>query len=149
MMKLTSTIGKLANILNHPGTYLKSEVEKVKRNARHKISEIIVKVILFALMGLVGLMILVFGSVTAGLWLNEVTDSSFLGFLIVTGFYVLLLVMLLLIKDKDKITHKMFGFAKRAVAVELESPRMFEQDPQHNRYENGREKREQEKSHYS
>lgn len=136
-MKIATALKRLVNIANHPGIYLKSEIDRVKNNTRHKIAEIIVKVIIFALMGLVGLMILIFGSVTLGLWLNEVLESSFLGFLIVTGFYVLLLVMLLLIKDQEKITSSLFGFARRAVLVELESPRMFEQQP-----ENGYEHRQ-------
>ena len=128
-MKLPAALSKLIDVVNHPGGYMRSEIERIKRNAQHKISEIIIKVIIFALMGLVGLMILIFASVTLGLWLNDVTDSSFMGFLIVTGFYCLLLSALLLIKDKEKITEKLFGFARRAVAVEIESPRMFEQMP--------------------
>lgn len=129
-MKLPATISRLIDVMSHPGVYMKAEIDRVKRNAQQKLSEIIIKVIIFALMGLVGLLILVFGSVTLGLWLNEMTESSFLGFLIVTGIYVLVMGALILIKDKDKITEKMFGFAKRAVAVDLDSPRMLEQSPQ-------------------
>jgi hypothetical protein len=129
-MKLATAIKKFVHIVNHPGSYIQSELERVKSNTRQKIADLIVKVIIFALMGLVGLMILIFGSVTLGLWLNDLLDSSFLGFLLVTGFYIFLMGILLLIKDKDKITYSLFGFAKKAVLIELESPRYFEHQPE-------------------
>lgn len=130
-MKLSTTISRLIDIVNHPDYYLRAKVDRIKGNAGKKIVDLIIKVIIFALMGLVGLMVLIFGSVTHGLWLNEVLESSFMGFLIVTGFYVLLLIGLVLIKDKDKITAYLFGVAHRAVSLDLESPYMFEQQPEH------------------
>jgi len=112
--------------MNHPSVYMRAEIARVKRNAQQKISDVIIKVIIFALIGLTGLMLLVFASITLGLWLNSLTNSSFLGFLMVTGCYALVLGILLLIKDQEKITNKLFGFARRAVTVEPEASRLFE-----------------------
>lgn len=90
-MKLSTAISRLIDVANYPAYYLSMEIDRLKGNARKKIADLIIKVILFALMALVGMMILIFGSVTLGLWLNELLESAFLGFLIVTGLYVLLL----------------------------------------------------------
>lgn len=128
-MKLPKALAKYLDVVNHPAAYLKMEVERVKTNMQARIADIITKVVIFAALGIVALFVLVFGSVTLGLYLNSVLESSFLGFLIVTGFYVLVLILLLLVKDKDRIVRSWLGFAKKNVAVSLREPRQFEQDP--------------------
>lgn len=128
-MRIPKAIAKYIDVVNNPVTYLKIEIERVKGNVKHKISDIITKLVIFAALGLVSLLVLIFGSVTLGLYLNAVLESSFLGFLIVTAFYILILIILLVIKDKEKIIRKMLGFAKHNVAVTLKEPQQFEQDP--------------------
>ena len=128
-MKIPKAVAKYIDVVSNPVTYLKIEIERVKDNVQAKISDIVTKIVVFAAMGIVGLFILVFGSITLGLYLNQVLESHFLGFLIVTGFYVLILIVLLLISDKEKIARKMLGFAKHNVAITLSEPRQFEQDP--------------------
>ncbi len=129
-MRIPKSIAKYIDVASNPGVYIRIEIERVKENAKHKATDIITKVVIFAAMGIVGLFILIFGSVTLGLYLNDVLDSSSLGFLIITGFYVLILVILLLISDKEKIVRKMLGFAKNNVAITLTEPQQFEQDPE-------------------
>lgn len=128
-MKLPKALAKYIDVINHPAAYLKMEVERVKTNMQVKIADIVTKVVIFAALGVVALFILIFGSITLGLYLNSVLESSFLGFLIVTGFYVLVLILLLLVKDKDRIVRSWLGFAKKNVALSLREPRQFEQDP--------------------
>lgn len=128
-MRIPKSIAKYIDVASNPGMYLRIEIERAKDNARQKATDIITKVVIFAAMGIVGLFVLVFGSITLGLYLNDVLESPALGFLIVTGFYVLVLIILLLISDKEKIVRKMMGFAKNNVAITLTEPQQFEQDP--------------------
>lgn len=128
-MRIPKAIAKYIDVVNNPVTYLKIEIERVKGNVKHKVSDIVTKLVIFAALGLVSLLVLIFGSITLGLYLNAVLESSFLGFLIVTAFYILILIILLVIKDKEKIVRKMLGFAKDHVAVTLKEPQQFEQDP--------------------
>ncbi len=136
-MKIPKAVAKYIEVVNNPVTYLKIEIERVKGNVQAKISDIVTKVIIFAAMGVVGLFVLTFGSITLGLYLNVVLESAFLGFLIVTGLYIMALIILLLISDKEKIVRNMLGFAKHNVAITLKEPQQFEQDPLPSK--NGRE----------
>lgn len=129
-MRIPKSIAKYIDVASNPTMYLRIEIERVKGNVKQKATDIITKVVIFAAMGIVGLFILTFGSITLGLYLNDVLESSSLGFLIVTGFYVLVLIILLLISDKEKIVRSMMGFAKNNVAITLTEPQQFEQDPQ-------------------
>lgn len=129
-MRIPKSFTKYIDVASNPTMYLRIEIERVKGNFKQKATDIITKVVIFAAMGIVGLFILIFGSVTLGLYLNDVLESSSLGFLIVTGFYVLVLIILLMISDKEKIVRKMMGFAKNNVAITLTEPQQFEQDPQ-------------------
>ncbi len=114
-MKIPKAIAKYVDIVNHPGHYIRMEVERIKANAQDKMTEVISKLIILAAIGLLALFVLVFLSITAGLLINDALDSSYLGFLIVTGFYALALTILLLVKDN--IEKKLLQMAKKSVVV--------------------------------
>lgn len=124
-MKIPKALAKYVDVVNHPGYYIQMEIERIKSSAQEKVTEIISKVVIFAAIGLVALFVLVFLSVTVGLLLNDALDSSYLGFLIVTGFYILVLIILFLVKNHFE--RKILSMAKKSVVVPVEHPRQMEQ----------------------
>lgn len=124
-MKVPKVIAKYIDLVNHPGYYIRLEVERIKASAQEKLTEIISKVVILLAIGLAALFVLMFLSVTIGLLLNDALDSSYLGFLIVTGFYVLVLVFLLLIKNHFE--RRILSIAKNSVVVPVKHPRQMEQ----------------------
>lgn len=98
-MKIPRALAKYIDVVNHPGYYVKTEVDKIKKMAKAQVLEIIAKVVVFGAMGFIGFLLLVFASITLGLFLNSVLESSFYGFLIVTGLYFLTLLVIFLSKN--------------------------------------------------
>ncbi|MEM9833264.1 MAG: phage holin family protein [Bacteroidota bacterium] len=122
-MKVPRAIAKYIDVVNHPGYYIRLEIERVKANAQEKMTEVISKLIILAAIALLALFVLVFLSITAGLLINNALDSSYLGFLIVTGFYALVLTILLLVKDN--IEKKLLQMAKKSVVVTVKNPQQI------------------------
>lgn len=81
--------------------YLKIKGEKLKLDIIANVSKIMAYVISFILILLIGFFFLVFASITAGALINQALDSVYLGYLIVTGFYfIILFIVFLLLRSK-------------------------------------------------
>ena len=132
-MRVPKALAKYVDVVNHPGVYIKAEIDKITNNVKAEVSDAMGKVILFALLGVMGLFLLIFASLTLALFLNSVLDSSFYGFLIVTGLYLAVVVFLVLIRNNDPLQRKLFGLPakeKRALpkARQLEAPATVRHD---------------------
>lgn len=108
-MRVPKALAKYVDVVNHPGIYIKAEIDKITANVEAKVSDVMGKIIVFALLGLLGLFLLTFASITLALFLNSVLDSSFYGFLIVTGLYLIGVIFLVLIRNNDPLQRKLFG----------------------------------------
>lgn len=108
-MRVPKALAKYVDVVNHPGIYIKAEIDKISANVEAKVSDVMGKIIVFALLGVLGLFLLTFASITLALFLNSVLDSSFYGFLIVTGLYLIGVIFLVLIRNNDPLQRKMFG----------------------------------------
>ena len=111
-MKVPRVLAKYVDVVNHPGVYIKAEIDKITSEIKAKVQELLPKIVLSALAGVFGLFLLAFASITLALFLNDVLDSSFYGFLIVTGLYLLIVLLLVLMLSKDSWQRKMFGLPK-------------------------------------
>lgn len=111
-MKVPRVLAKYVDVVNHPGVYIKAEIDKVTGEIKAKAKELFPKIVLSVLAAIFGLFLLAFASVTLALFLNDVLDSSFYGFLIVTGLYLLVVVFLVLALRNDAWQRKMFGLPK-------------------------------------
>ena len=80
--------------------YLDTRIDLVRLEIQQKVSTIFVGTIHGVVLALLGLLFVIFLSIFAGLGLNTVLDSNFWGFGIVAGFYLLLLVLVLVGVDK-------------------------------------------------
>ncbi|UOR04802.1 phage holin family protein [Hymenobacter aerilatus] len=80
--------------------YLDTRIDILRLEAQEKAKTAFVGAAHGITMAVIGLFFLIFVSVFAGLALNSALDSSFWGFGIVAGFYLLLLIIFLVGVDK-------------------------------------------------
>ncbi|MEM8895957.1 MAG: phage holin family protein [Bacteroidota bacterium] len=78
-------------LLETVSEYVKVKVDLLKVDLIERISGLAALIITFVIVFMLALFLLAFASLTLGSFLNQVLDSQYLGYLIVTAFYVLLL----------------------------------------------------------
>lgn len=88
------------NIIGNLVGYIDTRIDLIKLDLQTKLKAIFVGTIHGVLLGVVALMVLLFLNVFIALLLNDVLDSHFWGFGIVTLFYLILLVILVVGLDK-------------------------------------------------
>lgn len=86
---MTALFYKAAGAILAPFRYAEREVQQLKETAKEDLQTLVANAIKYVAMGLVGLLFLVFLSTAAAWGLNEAMDSSYMGHLIVAGFYLL------------------------------------------------------------
>ncbi|WP_035565838.1 phage holin family protein [Hymenobacter sp. IS2118] len=96
----TSKTPRNDSLIGNLTGYLDTRIDLVRLELQQKVSGIMVSTIHGAALGILALMFVIFLSVFAGLALNSVLESSFWGFGIVAGFYLLLLILVLVGVDK-------------------------------------------------
>ena len=85
---------KIENLANNVKEYVNIQVEIVKLNALNKISIIGAKIAFGFIAALMTLLLLLFGSMALGYYLSTLTGSTSTGFLLVTGFYLIIGILL-------------------------------------------------------
>jgi hypothetical protein len=96
----TSKTPRNDNIITNLTGYLDTRIDLVRLELQQKMTDGVVGAMHGATLAILGLLFLIFVSIFAGLALNAALDSSFWGFGIVAGFYLLLLVLVLVGVDK-------------------------------------------------
>ncbi|GAA4351587.1 hypothetical protein GCM10023185_10360 [Hymenobacter saemangeumensis] len=96
----TSKTPRNDNLISNLTGYLDTRIDLVRLELQEKVKSILVSTVHGVMLALLGLFFLIFLSIFAGLALNDALDSHFWGFGIVAGFYLLLLVLVLLGVDK-------------------------------------------------
>lgn len=98
------------NLLDKLSTYIQIRGEKIKLDIIAQVSKLLAHFVAFLLVGLVCFFFFVFGSITLGAFLNEVLESVYYGYLILTGFYLVLLIFIFLLMKSKKIQKWMEAF---------------------------------------
>lgn len=80
--------------------YLDTRIDLVRLELQQKASSVLVSTVHGAILAMLGLLFIIFVSIFAGLALNSAFDSPYWGFGIVAGFYLVLLVLMLVGVDK-------------------------------------------------
>ena len=80
--------------------YLDTRIDLIRLELQQKVSTALVGTIHGATLAALGILFVIFVSIFAGLALNSALDSPFWGFGIVAGFYLLLLILVLVGVDK-------------------------------------------------
>ncbi len=91
---------KVENALEHLKEYLNTRYDIAVLKVSDKGSSILSGLISYALLVVIGLFFLLFVSFGVALLISQQMGNAYSGFLIVAGFYLLLVVILLIVKDK-------------------------------------------------
>jgi hypothetical protein len=96
----TSKTPRNDSLIGNLTGYLDTRIDLVRLEVQQKVSTAFIGSLHGATLAILGLMFVVFLSIFAGLALNSALDSPFWGFGIVAGFYLLLLILVLVGVDK-------------------------------------------------
>jgi len=102
---------KVTELIDTISEYLKIKLELIKLNMIEEISEILSRVIALFLIITVTMFFLAFGSITLAAFLNSVWESPYLGYLAVTGVYLLVLLFFIYLLRSGKL--------KEAIEVQI------------------------------
>jgi hypothetical protein len=98
---------KAAAAILAPFRYAEREVQNIKEDAKEDIQAFVANLIKIVLVSVAGLLFLFFISVTAAAAINDAYGSSYLGWAIVAGFYLIVGIGLFIWKEAaDKDNHK-------------------------------------------
>jgi Kef-type K+ transport system membrane component KefB len=86
---MTELFYKAAGALIAPFRYAEREVKHFKEVAKEDIQAFMANLIKMAILGVVGLLFLLFLSITVATLINHAANSEVLGYAIVAGFYLL------------------------------------------------------------
>jgi Na+/H+ antiporter NhaB len=96
----TSKTPRNDSLIGNLTGYLDTRIDIVKLEIQQKVSTILVGTIHGAALAMLGLLFIIFVSIFAGLALNSALNSPYWGFGVVAGFYLVLLVLVLVGVDK-------------------------------------------------
>ncbi|WP_201987077.1 phage holin family protein [Hymenobacter rubidus] len=96
----TSKTPRNDSLIGNLTGYLDTRIDLVRLEIQQKVSSIFVSTVHGVTLAMLGLMFVIFLSVFAGLALNSALDSPYWGFGVVAGFYLVLLVLVLVGVDK-------------------------------------------------
>src|SRR5690606_33302087 len=92
MSNISDTIETLKKLLE-------VRFEMIRKEFKKRLTSIITRLAVLVLMGLTALFILIFASFSLGFYFSDLTRSPSLGFLLVSGVYLLLLIILFIIRN--------------------------------------------------
>lgn len=93
----------IRKIVDQIAEYAEIKTEQIKLKFISRVSKLLASVLSLVLIGFLGLLFLFFLSFSIGQVLNESLESAYWGFFIVSGFYLVLVVIVLLLARAKKI----------------------------------------------
>lgn len=103
-------IFRIKNIVNALIGFIETKVELYKIQFKEEIAKALSILVLVIIFSMVGMLFILFLSHFISRLLNDLFDSQYLGFLIVTGFYLVSVIVVYLLRARiaDSITNMMF-----------------------------------------
>ena len=101
MFSTSSIIEGLAKFLKLDGLienllgYVEARVKLLKVEVREEISKVITRALLFGAIALLAFLFIIFFSIAVALFLNQFLKNNYAGFLLVSGFYLVLFILAL------------------------------------------------------
>ncbi|GAB3575134.1 phage holin family protein [Hymenobacter daeguensis] len=96
----TSKTPRNDSLIGNLTGYLDTRIDLVRLELQQRVSTILVGTIHGAALAMLGLLFIIFVSIFAGLALNSALNSPYWGFGVVAGFYLVLLVLVVVGVDK-------------------------------------------------
>jgi len=88
---------KLDSIVDHISDLIEAKIEVYKVEMKYEAAKIGSRLITFIILSFILFMVLLFLSFTLSTFLNELLQSRFWGYAIVTGFYILIFVLFIIL----------------------------------------------------
>lgn len=113
-------LDKLVNTLSG---FIETRIELLKIDAKESLTVVVTKIVTLSLISVTGLFILFFLLMGLSGLLNQLLESQYLGYVIVAGFFVLVLLIILALKEKigDKIREQISEIEEE-IKAEIENP---------------------------
>lgn len=96
-------------IIEHLTGLIEARLEIAKLEVREELAKIGASIIAIVVLSFLGVLIIVFLSFSIATLLNHILDSEFLGYFIITGFYSLVLILLLVFNVRSWLQNKIEG----------------------------------------
>lgn len=106
---------KLDSIVGNLTGYVESRVALVKMEIREEVASVLSRALIIMIMFLTGFLMLLFLSVGLAEFLNTLYEGDFVGFLLVGGFYALLLILMIVFRKNilEALEKKFAGLIKQ------------------------------------
>ena len=97
---------KVGKLIENLTGFIKVKIELLKLDIVEEISKGIAGLFTMFIVAIIGLMVLIFGSLTVGVIINQYYESNYIGFLIISGFYIVILIVAIMVARSGKIAEK-------------------------------------------
>jgi len=87
--------------LNKPLDYLRLQLEAIKEGIQEDIAEAFSKIIIVSVILVMSLFVLLFASLTLAMGLNQVLNNNMYGYGIVTGIYLIVVLVCYLLRNRN------------------------------------------------
>lgn len=111
-----SLITKIENLVNSAQEYIRLKIKETKLEAADKLSSVFASIAAIVILSFFSVMFILFLSIAAGLLLNKILESAYLGFLIVALFWMLIGLLIYFARNrlikrplKDRLVNAMFN----------------------------------------
>lgn len=95
---------KIGELIENLTGFVKVKIELLKLEILEEVSKGIANLFALVVTLMLGMLVVGFGSITLAIFLNNQFNSEYLGFVAITGFYLLILVVTLIMTKNGKLT---------------------------------------------
>ena len=90
----------LDSLMENLSGYVEARVQLLKHEVREEVAKAMTRILVLAALVLLAILVIVFFSLGLALYLSQVLGAEFAGFLVVGGFYLLLLLLSIVMKKQ-------------------------------------------------
>ncbi len=101
--KITYDMSVINKLVDKLSEYIRLKGEKLKLEIIAQVAKLLAHFVAFLTIAIIGLFLLVFLSMALSAYLNMILDSPHLGYLIVAGFYLVMLLIIFFLLRSNKI----------------------------------------------
>jgi len=100
VIEVLSKFLKLDGLISHVSSYVDARVKLLKVEVREEVAKIITRGLMFGVLFLIGFMFVIFLSLAIALILNNYFANNFAGFLMVSGFYLFIFLIAIIMRKQ-------------------------------------------------
>jgi len=90
--------------------FVSAQIELIKLEIKENMASVMSKLLFVSMVLIILLLIIVFASICLAYYLNQIMDSQYGGFLILSGFYFVVLISLLIVDGRINIANKIKNY---------------------------------------